>query len=187
MPSVHRYRDRKARERRRMKRLITTLLGPVLVCATLAPAAFCANVVGMVSDTQDHSIRGIEITVQNSAAKVVGRAMTDVQGHYQITGLAPDTYQFILNPLATGFKKGSGVSYLDAKGITINWKVSTDALALAFASAGAAEEIAGDPFGFSAGEFASLVTLGAGVVAVGVVGGLGAAGGFSGSSSSPSE
>jgi hypothetical protein len=149
---------------------------------------FCAGVVGTVSDTQRRAVGGVEVTVQNPAGKVFGRATSDLQGHYQITGLAPDTYQYILNPLGSGFKGGTGVCYLGSKGITIDWKVSRDAPAFALASPGTADEIAGDPFGYSAAEFASLVTLGAGVVATGVVSGYGAAGGFSsGSTASPSQ
>ena len=161
---------------------LKTVFGVVLLCV-IPRVAICASVRGTVSDAKDHTVSGAEITLQSSAGKVFGRATSDLQGHYQISGLKPDTYQFILNPLATGFKAGSGVSHLDSEGLTINWKVSTDARALALASPNTTDQIAGDPFGYSPAEFASLVTLGLGVVAAGVIGGYGAAGGFSGGSS----
>src|SRR6266851_7495823 len=159
--------------------LLKTVLVPALFCL-IPRVAVCASVVGIISDTKDHPVNAVEIAAQNSAGKVFGRAKSDLQGHYQITGLAPGTYQFVLNPLATGLKGGSGVSYLDPKGLTINWKASAHAMALAMANPGIPGQIAGDPFGYSPGEFAALVTLGAGVIAAAVIGGYGAAGGFSG-------
>ncbi len=149
-----------------------------LICVTPC-AAWSANVVGSVVDTDSHPVNGIVITARNMAGKVFSQGTTNQQGRYEMTGLAPGEYQYRLDPGKSGFKPGSAVSYLGAKGLTINWKLSSVNMALASAHEGADEQVAGDPFGFSAGEFASLVVLTAGGVAGAVVGGYAAAGGFS--------
>jgi hypothetical protein len=151
----------------------------VLASATLA---FCADVVGTVSDAQGNPIPRVQITAQTPTGNVVSQGLTGANGKYQINGLNPGTYDYVLNPLKTGFKGGTAVSNLDAKGLTINWKLSPTAPPIAMASEGTDVAMAGDPFGYSAGEFASLVVLAAGGVAAGVVGGYGAAGGFSSNS-----
>ena len=111
--------------------------------------------------------------------KVAGQAIADAKGHYAIGGLSPNTYNYTLDSLTTGFKGGSAVSYLDANGLTIDWKVSDANNALALATQGSKKVLAGDPFGLSMGEFASVVVLATAGVAAGVIGGYGAAGGFS--------
>lgn len=166
----------------KMKRLVVCALAIGLSFLIGTGSAICAEVAGMVTDSQGRPVGGVKIVVQNPAGKILAQAMTDAKGHYAIDGLSPDTYDYILNPLTTGFKGGSAVSHLGPAGLTVNWKVSDAANAVALATRGGKEAIAGDPFGLSMGEFASAVVLGAGVVAAGVVGGYGAAGGFSGSS-----
>lgn len=166
----------------KIKKAVVCALAIGLSFSIGAGAAICAEVGGMVTDSQGRPVGGVKIVVQNSGGKMLAQALTDAKGHYAIHGLSPDTYDYTLNPLTSGFKGGSAVSYLDSAGLTINWKVSDRADAAALATPGGKEAIAGDPFGLSMGEFASAVVLGAGVVAAGVVGGYGAAGGFSGSS-----
>jgi len=168
-------------------KLIFSALGLGLSLLVGLSSAFCADLVGSVMDLQGRPASGVKIVVRNTAGKVFGQAITDAKGHYSIGGLSPDTYDYTLDPLATGFKGGSAVSYLDSKGLTINWKVSNAGDAIALATQGSQEMLAGDPFGLSMGEFASVVVLGAGVVGAGVVGGYGAAGGFSGGSSAPAS
>lgn len=163
-------------------RLLNTILGAALLCA-IPRVALCASVGGTVSDTHGNPVGGVEISAQNSAGKAFGKARSDLHGHYEITGLMPDAYQFVLTPLATGFRGGSGVSHLGTEATTIDWKVSADASALAMAGPGAPDQIAGDPFGYTAGQFAALVAGATGVVAGGVVGGYAAAGGFGGGNS----
>ena len=162
-----------------MKRLIVTILG-IGFSFFIAVSAICADVSGVVMDSQGHPVNGVKIAVQDPAGKFLNQAITDSKGHYAINGLSPGTYDYILEPLATGFKGGNAVSYLDSKGLTINWKVSNTGDAVALATEGGQQTLAGDPFGLSMGEFASVVVLGTAGVAAGVVGGYGAAGGFSG-------
>lgn len=166
-----------------MKRLIVFTLGLGLLFLVAVSSAFCAEVLGEVTDLQGHAVGEVKIAVQDSAGKVVGQAITDANGHYLIGGLSPNTYNYTLDPLATGFKGGSAVSYLDSNGLKINWKVSDANNALALATQGTKEALAGDPFGMSMEAFASVVLLGTGGVAGGVIGGYDLAGGFSGGSS----
>ena len=148
-------------------------------------SGFCADIIGTVMDLQGHPVSDVKIVVQNTAGKLFGQAITDPKGHYTIVGLSPNTYGYILNPLTTGLKGGSAVSYLGTDGLTINWKVSDTGDAISLAKQGSKEALANDPFGLSMGEFASIVTLGTAAVAGGVVGGYAAAGGFSSSSTPP--
>jgi hypothetical protein len=163
----------------RRKLVVTLLTG--LSALAIAPLAFCANIVGTVSDAQGSPVQGVQIRVQNSAGKILANAQPDKDGHYQITGLDPGTYDYVLAPLGSAIKGGRVSSDLSAQGLTIDWKVSSANPAVALASEGAV--LAGDPFGLSTAEFTALVLGGAGVVAGGVIGGYAAAGGFSSSSS----
>jgi hypothetical protein len=126
-------------------------------------------------------VAGIHVAAQNEGNKAFAQALTDAHGAYRIGGLEPSTYDFSLDPGKRGFKPGTAVSYVDAKWLTVNWTVCPQAEAVAAAKAAVENSLlAADPFGMSVAEFASVLVLGAGVVAAGVVGGYGAAGGFSG-------
>ena len=167
-----------------MKRLIVFTVGSGLLFLITGSAAFCAEVTGVISDLQGHPVSGVQIVVKDLAGKLSGQALADAKGHYAISGLSPNTYNYVLDPLTTRFKGGSVVAALDANGLTIDWKVSDLNSALALAKQGSAAVLAGDPFGLSMDEFAGVVLLGTAVVAGGVIGGYAAAGGFSSSSSS---
>jgi hypothetical protein len=161
-----------------MRKLAILTLGCGLLLTRVMPAS-CASLAGVVTNLQGQPVSGIKISVQNSAKQILGQALTDTNGHYQITGIAPNTYDYLLNPMNTGYKNGSAVSYLGPKGLVINWKVSDSRGVLALAVMGSG--------GLSALEVGSIVALGAGVVGAGVVGGYGAAGGFSGNNTPSSS
>lgn len=171
-----------------MKTTLFALLGAVLLSAVGVKPGFCANVAGTVVDARDNAVANVAIVVTSRAGRILGKDLTDASGRYRITGLAPGVYVYTLNPLASGFKGGNAVASLSPAGLTMNWKVSKTGSALAFAkrlksdqlAQRGVNQIAGDPFGYSPGEFAGLVGLGVSAVAAGVVGGYGAAGGFSG-------
>jgi len=166
-----------------MNKVIGSVCGIGIAMLLALPSAFCADVVGTVLDLQQHPVSGVNIVVQDTTGKTFGQATTDAAGQYKISGLSPNTYDYMLNPLGTGFKGGSAVSYLDNNGLTMNWKVSNAGDAVALAAPGSQQEIAGDPFGLSMPEFISVVVLGVGVAAGASVIGYWAAGGFSNNSS----
>lgn len=158
------------------KRLILTLALGLLFGRF--SSAFCATVAGVVTNLQGQPVSGMEIVVQNSSKQVFGHALTDANGHYTIGNLSPETYDYVLDPKATGYMGGNAVSYLGPKGLTVNWKVSNSRGALALAAPGA---------GLTALGAASTVLLG-GAVASGVaVGAYAGAGGFSHSNDTPSS
>jgi len=159
------------------KTLFAGLIATMLAAGS-ASVALCADVSGTVSDAVGKAVAQIKLSATDSSGKSAGSALTDVSGKYQITGLAPGTYVFALDPLSSGFKGGNGLAHLDEKGLTIDWRISTAGPALALARQGASETLAGDPFGFTAAEFAGLVGAAGGVISSGVVGGIAAAGGF---------
>src|SRR5580658_2566306 len=153
-----------------MKKAIVTGLGIFISLLFALPSAFCAEVVGTVMDLQGRAVSDVKIVAQDGAGKICGQALTDAKGHYEISGLSPNTYDYTLNPLATGLKGGSAVSFLDTDGLTINWKVSKSGDAVALAAQGSNEALAGDPFGLSMPEFLEVLGVGTAVVTGGVLG-----------------
>jgi hypothetical protein len=167
-----------------MIRRISIVAAAGLFVLATASLALCAEIVGRVSDVANKPVSGVQIIVKNASGKILGKVLTDNEGRYSITGLAPGAYNYVLEPLGTSFKAGTAAAYLSNKGLTMNWKVSTGTAAVALATDGrGGAVIAGDPFGFSPAAFAALVAGGTAVVAGGVVGGYAAAGGFSGPTS----
>jgi hypothetical protein len=159
-------------------------LGLMVLGFTSQPA-WCASVVGAVADAQGHPVANVLIKVQNPAGKLISQATTDLKGQYKIAGLTPGKYEYLLDPGTTGFKPGSAVSYLDTNGMTINWKLSPNASAIALANQGTQVALAGDPLGMTWPGFLgfdALVAAGLG----GTIGGVAAVGGFSSSPASPS-
>jgi hypothetical protein len=167
--------------------LVKALLAGLIATFAAAPAALCADVSGSVSDFNGSPVANVRLSATDSAGHSGGSAMTDEHGKYQLAGLAPETYTFVLDPLASGFKGGNGLAHVGERGLIIDWKISPTANPLAVAREDNGQEIAGDPFGFTMGEFAGLVGGAAGVISSGVIGGVAAAGGFSSSSSSASR
>lgn len=168
------------------RKLLVALIAGCFVLAS-GSAAFSADVLGTVSDSHGDPVGGVQIEVRNVGGKPLGAGTTGSDGGYRIGGLASGTYAFVLEPRTTGFKGGSAVAHLDSNGLIVDWRVSKIGPALALAKPAKSarlarrggNQIAGDPFGYSRGEFAGLVGLGTGAVAAGVVAGYGAAGGFS--------
>jgi len=161
-----------------MRKLAVAAITALFVLAT-ASLALCADIVGTVSDTQGNPVAGVQIAAQTVAGKVVAQVLTQADGKYKIPGLDTGTYDCKLNPLKTGFKGGNASAQLGSKGLTINWKLSPTAPAIALAGEGTEVALAGDPFGMTWPEFVGVVGGTVGTVAAGVVGGYGAAGGFS--------
>jgi hypothetical protein len=158
------------------KRISILVAGLSLLFGGLSPA-LCANLTGVVTNLQGQPVSGMQIVVQNPAKQVLGKAITNASGHYEVGSLSPNTYAYTLNPMNTGYKGGSAISYCGSKGLIINWKVSNNRGALAMAAPGGTG-------GLTGWEVASTVVLGAAVLGGAAVGAYGAAGGFSGNSNS---
>jgi hypothetical protein len=168
-----------------MRRLVLAVLGAGILSILGVPRVFCADVVGIVADTQGRPVANVRILVKNMGNNTLGEAHSNANGQYKVTGLGPGLYTYTLDPGASGFKGGDAVSYLGPKGLTIDWHLSATNAAVALASEGAGTMLAGDPFGFTAMEFTGIVLGSGALIGGGVAGGLAASGGFSGSSSGP--
>lgn len=171
-----------------MWRPLVALMAGLLVL-TSAPFAFGADIEGEVLDVQCKPVAQVHLLVENSAGKILGTAPTDKLGNYQITGLVAGTYDYVLDSTGTGFKSGITTSYLSDNGVRMNWKVSPKSPAVALSSEKTGKSlITCSPFAVSPGAIGAAAIGGSALVAGGVIGGYGAAGGFSGSSgSSPSR
>ena len=153
--------------------LLWVVAAVALLCALARGNALCAEVAGTVVDRQGNDVGSITIIAADpTTGKIMGEAVTNASGKYQIAGLGPGTYDFSLDPGTTRFMGGKAVSYVSEDGLTIDWKVSKGAAAIALATPG---------IGGLAGANTALAVFGAGIVLLGgIFGGLAAAGAFSG-------
>jgi hypothetical protein len=94
-----------------------------------AAVAFSAQVVGIVKSAND-AVQGAKISVVDASGKILGQGITGTDGRYLIDNLPNGKYIFKLDPLKTGFQPGDGAGYLGDKGLTVDWKVSPNAVAL---------------------------------------------------------
>jgi hypothetical protein len=151
---------------------------------TSASSSLGADIEGKVLDAQCKPVASVQLLAENSTGKIVGTAPTDRQGYYQIKGLTAGTYDYVLDTSGTKFKGGSTTSYLNDKGLRLDWKVSSTSSAVALPSEKTKKKlVACVPFGLSPGTLGAAAMGGSALVAGGVIGGYGAAGGFSGSPS----
>ncbi len=165
-----------------MTKFLCGFFAVLMLVAAGAGEASCAEVVGAVTDLAGKPVSGAVVIAKDSSGKLLGQALSNAQGHYELVGLAPGQYGYFLTVNQLGFEDGSAVAVLGAKGLTIDWKVSNRDQAVAMASEGTSVETAsaGDPFGLTWTQLAGLAAIP--VVAGGVIGGYAAAGGFNGPS-----
>lgn len=166
-----------------MKSAVTVGLVCGLAILCWSGQGSCAEVVGTVRTVAGKPVQGVKIQAVQESGTLAGEALSGLKGTYTIDGLKPGKYVFKLVPQATGFQAGNGVAYLGDKGLTIDWTVSPDAVALDDATAGTGTS--------AASVIGSLLTpagipVVGGVVAGAVLGGLGAAGSLGGGTTTPS-
>ena len=167
-----------------MKRPVVIMLAGLFVL-TSASSSLGADIEGKVLDAHCEPVASVRLLAENPIGKIIGTAPTDKQGYYQIKGLTAGTYDYVLDTSGTSFEGGSTTSYLNDKGLRLDWKVSSTSSAVASPSEKTRKKlIACVPFGLSPGALSAAAIGGSAVVAGGVISGYGAAGGFSGSSSS---
>jgi hypothetical protein len=157
-----------------------------LSLAMAATTGYCASVAGTVVNSDRKPVQGLRVNALDKTGGVTGSAVSGAKGEYSIQGLADGTYRFVLDTKMTKYQKGEPVvAIVTAKGLTLNWVVSTTAPPIALAQPGLTSFLAGDPFGMTTLAFSGLVT---GVVGAGVLGGLAASGGIGGGGvASPSK
>lgn len=168
-----------------MLKIEAALIISLFVVAS-ASLARSATVIGTVSDDQTHPVSGVQISLVDSNGKNLASARTDRNGHYEITGLAPGTYDYVVVPPTTALIGGSATAYLNVDGLTIDWTLSTRP-AVAVANYGARSwTVSGNPWGLSEQDFGALVAGGTLLVGDGMIGRCAAGACFSGTSSGAS-
>jgi hypothetical protein len=113
-----------------MKQAIFSVTAFVATSLVWASVAFSAQVVGIVKSANDTVVQGVKISVVDASGKILGQGLTAADGRYLIDNLPNGKYIFKLDPLKTGFQPGDGAGYLGDKGLTVDWKVSPNAVAV---------------------------------------------------------
>ena len=119
-----------------MKKTILALAGCTLAIGLASSFAIAADIVGTVTDASGQAVSGSKISVADQSGQIAGDAITDRQGRYAITGLQPGEYDIKLDPATANLKGDTAVSYLDNRGLTVNWAVGPSREALATAQLG---------------------------------------------------
>jgi hypothetical protein len=114
--------------------LIFTMSGP---WQTLAQQG-TSTIVGSVVNNQNSPVPGIKILAKDSSGKILGEAVTDAEGNYNLKNLRIGQYQLTLDPLKSPFQGETVVTALGPEGLTVDWIVSKSAKAIASATLGIA-------------------------------------------------
>jgi carboxypeptidase family protein len=117
------------------------------VCALVVSAgsfAIAADIVGTVMDAGGQAVAGSKVSAADQSGQTAGDATTDQQGHYVISGLRPGQYDIKLDPAAANLKGDTAVSYVDAKGLTVDWAVGASRAAIATARPGTQQAAMGN-------------------------------------------
>jgi hypothetical protein len=93
--------------------------------------AWCANLVGMVSNNRGEPVPGVAVSVVNSAGIDSGKAVSDARGRYAISNLAPGIYKL-------GSSGQWVMSYIGDRGLTVNWGLAPRQIPVAIAKQGTA-------------------------------------------------
>jgi hypothetical protein len=98
-----------------------------------------STIVGIVVNNQKSPVPGIKILAKDSSGKkILGEALTDAEGNYQLKNLSTGQYQLTLDPLKSPFQGETVVAALGSEGLTVDWIVSKSAKAIASATLGIA-------------------------------------------------
>ena len=114
--------------------LIFTMIGPWQALAQQGTLA----IVGIVVNNQKSPVPGIKILAKDSSGKILGEAVTDAEGNYDLKNLSIGQYQLTLDPLKSAFQGETVVAALGSQGLTVDWIVSKSAKAIASATLGIA-------------------------------------------------
>ena len=114
--------------------LIFTVSGPLKVLAQQGSS----TIVGTVVNAQKNPVPGIKILAKDPSGKILGEAVTDAEGNYNLKNLRIGQYQLTLDPLKSPFQGETVVTALGPEGLTVDWIVSKSAKAIASATLGIA-------------------------------------------------
>ena len=105
-----------------------------------------STIVGIVVNNQESPVPGIKILAKDSSGKILGEAVTDAEGNYDLKNLSIGQYQLTLDPVKSAFQGETVVAALGSQGLTVDWIVSKSARAIASATLGIASS---GPFAFA--------------------------------------
>ena len=112
--------------------LIVMVSGPWLALAQQGTS----SIVGGVLNTQKNPVPGIKILAEDPSGKILGEAVTNAEGNYNLANLSLGQYQLTLDPLKFPFQGETVVASLGPQGLTVDWIVSENAKAIALATPG---------------------------------------------------
>jgi len=127
-----------------MKRIALVLASGSVLVASVASFAVAADIVGTVVDASGQAVNGSKVSAADQSGQIAGNAITDLQGRYAISGLRPGQYDIKLDPAAANLKGDTAVSYVDAKGLTVDWAVGPSRQAIATARPGTRQSTIGN-------------------------------------------
>ena len=105
-----------------------------------------STIAGSVVNPQKNPVPGIKILAKDSSGKILGEAVTDAEGNYNLKNLSVGQYQLSLDPMKAPFQGETVVAALGPQGLTVDWIVSKNAKAIATATLGIASS---GPFAFA--------------------------------------
>ena len=127
-----------------MKKTMLVLAAGCGLLASAGSFAIAADIVGTVMDAGGLAVSGSKVSAADQSGQTVGDATTDQQGRYVISGLRPGQYDIKLDPAAANLKGDTAVSYVDAKGLTVDWAVGASRAAIATARPGTQQSAIGN-------------------------------------------
>jgi carboxypeptidase family protein len=127
-----------------MKKSMLAFVAACSVAVSVSSFAIAADIVGIVMDASGQAVNGSKISVADESGRIAGNAVTDQQGRYAIGGLRPGQYDIKLDPATANLKGDTAVSYLDAKGLTVDWAVGPSRQAIATARPGTQQSTTGN-------------------------------------------
>ena len=97
-----------------------------------------STIVGSVVNNQKSPVPGIKILAKDPSGKILGEAVTNAEGFYNLENLGIGQYQLTLDPLKSLYLGETVVTSLGPQGLTVDWIVSESAKAIASATLGIA-------------------------------------------------
>ena len=127
-----------------MKKATLVLAAGCALVMSLKSFATAAEIVGTVVDASGQAVNGSKVIAADRSGQIAGDAITDQQGRYVISGLRPGQYDIKLDPAVANLKGDTAVSYVDAKGLTVDWAVGPSREAIATARPGTEQSAIGN-------------------------------------------
>jgi Carboxypeptidase regulatory-like domain len=126
-----------------MRKTMLLLTAGCALAVSVGSAATAADIVGTVMDASGQAVNGSKVSAVDRSGQTAGNATTDLQGRYVIGGLRPGQYDIKLEPASANLKGDTAVSYVDSKGLTVDWAVGPSRQAIATARPGTQQSAAG--------------------------------------------